>query len=555
VAELESVNARLTRAISELEATGNWEGVKHDVFITEGNDPKTYSKEQLESNGWSEIVVQDSRNAISARQRKIDVLKKDRDSLEDDKKRLTGDYPETTVLIEELLLDEANVEKVKARALEVSSMSENQRMERFTDPNDPNAIYVVHYGAAKLEGGELDPARSRGQVGQAIMGNTRQINDETARYMVGKRDDAKRDISILEDMKRQIDSDGVVDFDAIRKADLKDPQRVGRARMLLGLNRSDPESSTITPEARQIANIDGAIGDKNIVLSRLDKVADKLVADDYQYSSTYRASSLQDLFGSYGGRYAEGDDTKRSSNTGIHIFKVRIGDDATEENNVGETHLVGKHTPIASLVVDSNASSDNPGREIWKGWLDLVIQQDIGKNDAITLSEDGRMPDMPGREIRGKSVQWVDLATKSFVSSAPSFDTKSLKYTKPELRERIKNRIMAGSKGGNPGQWSARKAQLVALEYRKAGGGYKGGLRKTQRSLNKWTREKWTTSDGKPAIRKGGTRRYLPSTAWSRLTPAQRAATNRKKIIGSRQGNQFVANTRSAENASRRARN
>jgi len=36
-------------------------------------------------------------------------------------------------------------------------------------------------------------------------------------------------------------------------------------------------------------------------------------------------------------------------------------------------------------------------------------------------------------------------------------------YTNPELRNRIKNRIMAGSKGGKPGQWSARKAQLVAL--------------------------------------------------------------------------------------------
>jgi len=161
----------------------------------------------------------------------------------------------------------------------------------------------------------------------------------------------------------------------------------------------------------------------------------------------------------------------------------------------------------------------------------------------------------PSREtVRGKSVQWVDLATKSFVLDAPSFDIKSLNYTMPEVRERIKNRIMAGDKGGKAGQWSARKAQLLAIEYRKAGGGYKGGLRKTQRSLKKWTREKWTTSDGKPAIRKNGTRRYLPSSAWSRLTPAQRTATNRKKIIGSRQGNQFVANTRSAVNASRRAR-
>lgn len=163
-------------------------------------------------------------------------------------------------------------------------------------------------------------------------------------------------------------------------------------------------------------------------------------------------------------------------------------------------------------------------------------------------------PPRQEREVRGKSLEWVDIATKSFLDDAPTFDIKSLNYTKPELRERIKNRIMAGSKGGAPGQWSARKAQLLAMEYRKAGGGYRGGLRKTQRSLKKWTREKWTTSDGKPAIRKGGTRRYLPASAWSKLTPAQRAATNRKKIIGSRAGRQFVANTRSAANASRRAR-
>lgn len=46
-------------------------------------------------------------------------------------------------------------------------------------------------------------------------------------------------------------------------------------------------------------------------------------------------------------------------------------------------------------------------------------------------------------------------------------------YTKPGLRKEIFNRIKAGSKGGNPGQWSARKAQLLASEYKKAGGGYK----------------------------------------------------------------------------------
>lgn len=55
---------------------------------------------------------------------------------------------------------------------------------------------------------------------------------------------------------------------------------------------------------------------------------------------------------------------------------------------------------------------------------------------------------------------------KSTVNSAGN-------YTKPELRKRLFNKIKAGSKGGDPGEWSARKAQLLATEYKKAGGGYR----------------------------------------------------------------------------------
>jgi hypothetical protein len=69
------------------------------------------------------------------------------------------------------------------------------------------------------------------------------------------------------------------------------------------------------------------------------------------------------------------------------------------------------------------------------------------------------------------------------------------KYTKPELRERIKDRIMESSKGGKPGQWSARRSQLLAQEYEKAGGGYKGGKGEKQKDLEKWGKEKWMTKD------------------------------------------------------------
>jgi ABC-type transport system substrate-binding protein len=46
-------------------------------------------------------------------------------------------------------------------------------------------------------------------------------------------------------------------------------------------------------------------------------------------------------------------------------------------------------------------------------------------------------------------------------------------YTKPGMRKSIFERIKAGGKGGAPGQWSARKAQMLAQQYKKAGGGYR----------------------------------------------------------------------------------
>jgi len=50
---------------------------------------------------------------------------------------------------------------------------------------------------------------------------------------------------------------------------------------------------------------------------------------------------------------------------------------------------------------------------------------------------------------------------------------KAGNYTKPTMRKRIFNRIKAGGKGGAPGQWSARKAQMMAKAYKAAGGGYR----------------------------------------------------------------------------------
>jgi hypothetical protein len=58
------------------------------------------------------------------------------------------------------------------------------------------------------------------------------------------------------------------------------------------------------------------------------------------------------------------------------------------------------------------------------------------------------------------------MATKSKVNEAGN-------YTKPTMRKALFEKIKAGTKGGDAGEWSARKAQLLAKEYKAAGGGYK----------------------------------------------------------------------------------
>jgi hypothetical protein len=116
-----------------------------------------------------------------------------------------------------------------------------------------------------------------------------------------------------------------------------------------------------------------------------------------------------------------------------------------------------------------------------------------------------------------------------------------MSYTKPGLRESIKNRILAGSKGGRPGQWSARKAQLVAQAYKKAGGGYTGSKSKKQKSLSKWTKEEWGTRSGKPSTQgsKATGERYLPKKARQALSKKEYAATSAKKRRDTKAGRQF----------------
>jgi hypothetical protein len=121
-------------------------------------------------------------------------------------------------------------------------------------------------------------------------------------------------------------------------------------------------------------------------------------------------------------------------------------------------------------------------------------------------------------------------------------------YTKPELRERLKRKIMAGGRGGRPGQWSARKAQMLSQEYKSEGGGYKGGRTEGQRSLSRWTKQDWTTPSGKPSVQGPNATGevYAPRRAIQKLTStakgrAKLAQASRKKREASKSGEQYVS--------------
>lgn len=108
--------------------------------------------------------------------------------------------------------------------------------------------------------------------------------------------------------------------------------------------------------------------------------------------------------------------------------------------------------------------------------------------------------------------------------------------------KRIVASVKAGGKGGKPGQWSARKAQLATQRYKKSGGGYRGPKTEAQKSLSKWTREEWGTRSGKPSTQgaKATGERYLPKKAREALTPSEYAATTKAKREGMSKGKQFV---------------
>jgi hypothetical protein len=112
------------------------------------------------------------------------------------------------------------------------------------------------------------------------------------------------------------------------------------------------------------------------------------------------------------------------------------------------------------------------------------------------------------------------------------------KKTNPKLWDRVKAKVTRGAKGGKPGQWSARKAQMAVQEYKAAGGAY-AGPKSSDNHLTTWEREDWGTKSGQRSGKTG--ERYLPKKARESMTSAEYAQTTRKKRADTAKGKQHSA--------------
>ena len=393
IADAQDYISRLEDALDEWNDTGVWKGGDYGVAVNPTVEPSNITRQQMLDRNYNPD------NFAQAAQKRIDGLNADLSATKASRQRIDKQSANTTQ-IEAILDDPETVARLEKRAEEITSMPRQERSELF---RDGDYQYVVHWGADVLEGGVLDPARSRGdETNASTVGNTRRINKVTAMQLVADRDDQKQKLSDLTKIQQELDETGLVNISSANNP-MAVQQMIGslvsqgkdRNPSLNGdrAYRPFPDADDlsemgideITPEMKDRISevVERSRNNAEDRLGRLDKVADKLIEDDYQYSSTYPADKLQTANG-YGGRYSEeGDswkDAPKATRTGIHVFRVRLGEDATRDTGgPDEIHIVGQHTPVASLSVETHRMAGNQptsAQSLWTGWLAEVIEAD-----------------------------------------------------------------------------------------------------------------------------------------------------------------------------------
>jgi hypothetical protein len=114
--------------------------------------------------------------------------------------------------------------------------------------------------------------------------------------------------------------------------------------------------------------------------------------------------------------------------------------------------------------------------------------------------------------------------------------SKTAERTNPALWEAVKDEVKQGSRGGEAGEWSARKAQLAVQEYKKRGGGYRGKA-SAENPPKQWAENDWSPKSGRPSGETG--ERYVAHEARDASTDEEYRATNEKQREDSEKGKQF----------------
>ena len=129
--------------------------------------------------------------------------------------------------------------------------------------------------------------------------------------------------------------------------------------------------------------------------------------------------------------------------------------------------------------------------------------------------------------------------------------SKTAQRTDPKLWERVKSKVTRGGNGGEPGQWSARKAQLAVQEYKKLGGGYLGA-KSEDNSLKRWSDDDLGTKSGRNSRETG--KRDLPKKARKALLDSDYRETSAKKGADTKKGKQASRQPKKVEEKTARNR-
>jgi hypothetical protein len=204
------------------------------------------------------------------------------------------------------------------------------------------------------------------------------------------------------------------------------------------------------------------------------------------------------------------------------VYRARVAGTVSSESASAVLHLTEMAIWDDNLPTNAYHLARNTAQCV--AMMDTTISYIEAKSRHLAMLADLIREEVPEAPLSMGNMVWSENPTTA-------------KRDDENLWQRVKAKILAGNRGGNPGQWSARKAQLAVKEYKDAGGGYIGE-KDPDNSLTRWTEQKWTTRSGKKSLESG--ERYLPEDAIKNISKKEYEKTSRAKSKGMKKGIQFV---------------